>query len=302
MGNEVALRGSTSLATSTDDYYAALAAEAEGYRGGGGGALFLKFNGNDGYYSYGADDTDLPLQSQVAMNPRTLKRGWICWLGGQVKEEIMMSLEEGLPPAKHLLPDYGPYGKDDGWSEQKTIEFKTIDGDGLTLLFQANNKSKMNALEALMKDFARQYKANPGMVPVVELDENEFETQPKNEDGSKGRKVRKHAPKFKLVGWMSEEELLSLSEGAEGDYVEGEAPLEALEGPVEEPELVDDQPEPEPAPEPARGGRRAAPAAAPAARAPASRPAPAAAPAPAPAARPAPAAAPAAGAPRGRRF
>jgi hypothetical protein len=295
MGNEVALRQSTALATSTDDYYAALAAEAESYRGGGGGALFLKFNGNDGYYSYGADDTDLPLQSQVAMNPRTLKRGWICWLGGQVKEEIMMSLEEGLPPAKHLLPDYGPYGKDDGWSEQKTIEFKTIDGEGLTLLFQANNKSKMNALEALMKDFARQYKANPGMIPVVELDENEFETQPKNEDGSKGRKVRKHAPKFKLVGWMSEEELLSLTEGAEGDYADGEGPVEEDGA---EPELVDDQPEPEPAPEPARGGRRAAPEAAPATRAPASRPVQAAA----PAARPAPAAAPAAGAPRGRRF
>jgi hypothetical protein len=167
------------------------------YRGGGGGVLFLKFNGNDGYYSYGADDTDLPVDSQAAMNPRSLKRGWICWKGGQVQEEIMMSLEEGLPPAKHQLPDYGPYGKDDGWSEQKTIEFKTIDGEGLTLLFQANNKSKMNALEAVMKDFARQYKSNPGCVPIVELGENEFETQPKNEDGSKGRKVRKHAPKFK---------------------------------------------------------------------------------------------------------
>jgi hypothetical protein len=56
----------------------------------------------------------------------------------------------------------------------------------------------MNALEAVMKDFARQYKANPGCVPIVELGENEFETQPKNEDGSKGRKVRKHAPKFRL--------------------------------------------------------------------------------------------------------
>jgi hypothetical protein len=234
MTNEVAVRGSTALVTSTDDYYAALAAEAQSYRGGGGGVLFLKFNGNDGYYSYGADDVDLPVDSQVAMNPRSLKRGWICWKGGQVQEEIMMSLEEGLPPAKHLLPDYGPYGKDDGWSEQKTIEFKTIDGEGLTFLFQANNKSKMNALEAVMKDFARQYKSNPGCVPVVELGENEFETQPKNEDGSKGRKVRKHAPKFKLVGWMTEEELQSLSEGAAEDYAEGDEP------PAEE--LADEQP------------------------------------------------------------
>lgn len=301
MSNELTTRGASALITSTDDYYAALAQEAEGYRGGGGGPLFLKFNGNDGYYSYGADDIELVLGTQAAMDPKTLKRGFICWKEGKVQEEIMMSLAEGLPPAKHLLPDHGPYGVDDGWQEQKTIEFKTIEGDFLTLLFQANNKSKMNALEALMKDFARLYKNYPGQYPVIELDENEFETKPK--DG--GRKVRKHAPKFKIVGWMTEEELLALSEGDPADYQEG-AETPALED--QSVDLADDQPEPEaePAPEPEkRGGRRAAPATEATPRAPASRPAAAAqraAPAPAAAAAaPAPAAATAA-APRGRRF
>lgn len=307
-------------ALSADDYYAALAAEAEGYRGGGGGVLFLKMNGNTGYYSYGADDIDLPDGTQAAMNPRSLKRGWICWLGGQVKEEIMMSLEEGMPPAKHLLNDYGPYGKDDGWSEQKTIEFKTLDNEGLTLLFQANNKSKMNALEALMKDFGRNFRSYPGCVPIVELSSNSFETQPKDENGKPdGRKVKKFAPLFKIVHWLPEGELAALTEGApadydqgaegEGEYVEEGAPADY----DDQATYVEEEPAPAPVePERPRGGRREPPAAAAAGR-PANAvrqaPAPAAAPAPrpaaAPAARPAPAAAPAApagAAPRGRRF
>jgi hypothetical protein len=262
MTNEVATRPNSYIAN-TDDYYAALAAEAETYKGGGGGVLFLKFNGNDGYYSYGADDVDLPLGTRAAMDPQSLKRGWICWVDGKVKEEVMMSLVEGAPPAKHQLTDHGPYGEDDGWSEQKTIEFKTIEGDEgpVALLFQANNGSKMRALEALMKDFARSYKNHPGQVPIIEIDEREFEAKPKNG----GRKVTKHAPVFKIVDWMSHDDLLALSEGSEGDYQEDEGDEGRDDGQRALP-----APEPEPearAERPARGGRvqREAPAEAPAA-------------------------------------
>lgn len=254
MSNQLTTSNGNALATSTDDYYAALAAEAQSYRGGGGGALFLKFNGNDGYYSYGADDTDLEVGTQVALDPKTLKRGWICWKDGKVQEEIMFSLLEGQPPQKHLLPDYGPYGVDDGWSEQKTIEFTGIDGEPLKLLFQANNKSKMNALEALMKDFARQFKNHIGEFPVIELGANEFETKPK--DGS--RKVRKHAPKFQIKGWITEDEFNSYSEGEGGnadDYADDAGQQASLAAPVEE---VVQEAAVEEAPK--RGGRREAPA------------------------------------------
>lgn len=339
MTNQVALRSNTSVAAlSADDYYAALAAEAEGYRGGGDGVNFLKFNGNDGLYSYGADDISLEIGTQAAVNPRSLKRGFICWIDGKPKEEIMMSLEEGPPPPKHSLTDHGPYRKGEGWVEQKTIEFKTIEGDILNLLFQANNKSKMNALEALMKDFGRNFRNNPGCLPVIEFGSTSFETQERDEEGKPyGRKIKKYAPSFKILGWLAETELDAIVQGAPEDYDQGDAGAEddyaepGAEGYADDQAVYDEQgagevyeevaPEPEPAPAPApRGGRREAPAAAPAARAPAAavRPAPAprpaaapAARAPAPAPRPAPAAAPArAAAPapaaggdgRGRRF
>lgn len=320
-----ATRQSTAVSASMN-YYEALAAEAETYKGGGSGARFLKFSGNDGYYTYGAEDTDLAEGTRAAVNPMSLKRGWICWNDGQMLEEVMYTILEGQPPAKHELTDHGPYkAKNDGWAEQKTIEFLAIDGEPVPLLFQANNRSKLNALEQLMKKIGREYKGHPGCVPIIALGSNAFEAQERNEAGEKvGRKMTKYAPTFDIVDWMPEEELAALTEGSaedypqeedqallegqEGEYVEGEG--EYVEG-----EYADDgAPEPEPEPAPA-GGRRTTPqtgvSGRPANSAPAARPAtrPAAAPAPAaarPATRPAaaapaarPAARPAAAAPAG---
>ncbi len=320
--NQLVPQNNTALAAA-DDYYARLAAEAQSYKGGGDGHAFLKFNGNDGYYTYGAEDNELPNGTEVAVNMRSFKRGWICWMGGQPKEEIMLSIEEGQPPQKYELTDHSDgkgYAEGDGWQEQKTIEFKTLDETALTLLFQANNASKMRALEALMKDFARNFMSHPGAVPITTLDANEFEAKPR--DG--GRKVKKWAPKFAIHAWVSEADLLALSQGSEDDYdpnAEYDEDGNLLTGPADgEAEYVEEPVVEEPAPEPARpvGGRRpaptnagtpraasaAAPAAAPAPTRPVSAPAPAARTAPPgrPAAAPA-AAAPAGGAPRpSRRF
>ena len=335
MPNAPALRQSTAI-TNAMDFYAALTAEAQTYKGGGGGVAFLKFSGNDGYYTYGAEDTDLPDGTRAAVDPMSLKRGWICWNDGDMIEELMYSLMEGNPPAKHELPDHGPYkAKGDGWSEQKTIEMKTIEGPIVQLLFQANNRSKLNALEALMKQIVREVKGYPGCFPIIEFGHSTFEAQERNEAGEKvGRKMTKYAPVFTIVDWMPEEELIALTEGAPQDYEGGEEEYAEeqgqLEGPADEvaEEAYEPEPEPEPAPAPT-GGRRVAPAAspsprqasaapaarpaarpaAPAAAAPAARPPRAAAAAPAaaapaarPAARPAPAAPAGGAAPRGRRF
>ncbi|USN15462.1 hypothetical protein KIKIMORA_03200 [Brevundimonas phage vB_BpoS-Kikimora] len=281
---------SNALITSHEDYYAALAAEAQSYSGGGSNKLFLKFSGNDGTYVYGADDTPFEAGTQAAMDLDSFKRGWICWKGGKVQEEIMLGIAEGKPPVEGHLPDHGPYGPDDGWSEQKTIEFTTIEGEALTLLFQANNKSKSRALEAVIKDFGRQFKLNPGMVPVVSMGSTTFEFTPK--EG--GRKLRKHAPEFRIVGWITREEFLSYQEGAPDDYED------ALGGAVEEraalpaPEIEEAVVEEVPAEPVRRGGRREAPLSTGAGRA--------ANAAPAEEPKPAPAAAAPAAAPRGRRF
>lgn len=200
--------------SSNDDFYAALAAEAQTLKGGGDGKAFLKFNGNDGEFTYGADDEELPLKSRLAVNMKSYQRGWVIWVDGEVIHEEM-ALFPAPAPTKAGLPDKGPYGEDDGPVEQYTIDFKMLDDPHVEMVFQANNSSKRRAMAALLKDFANGFKLHPGCVPVIEIDEREFETKTK---GGKGRKITKHAPVFKIVDWMPETELAAMSEGAPEDY------------------------------------------------------------------------------------
>lgn len=219
MANDLATRNGGGYLASSEDYYAALAQEAQGLKGGGAGKAFMKFDGNTGDYSYGADDEELPLGTRLAMNPRSYQRGYVIWVDGEVVYEEMTPL--GTPqPTKNSLPDHGPYGEDDGPVEQYVIDFKMIDEPHVEMIFQANNSSKRRALAALLKDFGNLFRTHPGQVPIVEIDEREFETTGgKDKDGKTSkRKYRKHAPSFKIVDWMDEADLLALTQGAEGDY------------------------------------------------------------------------------------
>jgi hypothetical protein len=217
MGSEVATRANT-FVSNNDDYYAQLAQEAAGLKMGGDGKAFMKFDGNSGDYSYGQNDDPLNIGDLLAANPRSFKRGWICWKDGEMMEEIMLSIEEGQPPAKHTLKDYGPYEEEnDGWSEQFSIEFRMLDEPHAEMVFKANNASKRRALAGLMKDWSKTYKSHPGELPVIEIDETEFEFK-------KGKRTfTKHAPVFKIVEWRAEDDLVALTEGSPADYAAGPA-------------------------------------------------------------------------------
>lgn len=234
MSRELATTGNRAVAT--DDYFEQLAAIAGGLKGGGGGKAFMKFDGNTGEYSYGADDEALEIGAELAVNMRSAEWGWVIWVDGDVLHEEMVPMTT-RQPAKHNLPDHGPYGEDDGPSEQYTIDMKMLDEPGVEMVFQANNNSKRRAMAALMKDFAASFRMHPGEVPIIELGEREFETTTKGK--GKGRKIIKHAPSFKIVAWISEEELLAMSEGAPEDYPDDDKPAgkqRALPAPVEEAE------------------------------------------------------------------
>lgn len=224
MSNELTPKANSYIAN-TEDYFAAVAAEADTFRDSGG-LMYLKFNGNDGEYSYGSDNTELKLGSLLALNIQSYRRGWICWNDGEVVDEIMTPIHEGAPPKKTSLPDHGPYVEEnDGWSEQYTIEMRMVEEPYINLLFQANNRSKRIAFENMMKDFAKGFRLNEGCAPVIEIDEREFEGKAK--EGSKKR-YKKHAPIFKIVDWKSLEELATLSEGTPADY----EPEPAVDEPV----------------------------------------------------------------------
>ncbi|UTU07866.1 polyribonucleotide nucleotidyltransferase [Caulobacter phage C1] len=233
------------LAAADADYN--LLAELAGELGGGGG-VFLKFNGNDGLFTYGATGDELTLGSQLAFNGMSLERGWICWKDEEVVGEEMVSFLTGRPKDKSQLPDNGPYeSNQDGWQEQMAVTFKMTEAPFHELIFKATGVTKLNAIKRLVQDYVKSMKANPGLIPIVEIDETEFESKAK---GARG--ARKHAPVFKIVAWVTEDQLLEAEQGAADEYEQPAAAPEPVKAPakLEAPKTTTRRAAPAPAPEP----------------------------------------------------
>lgn len=211
MSNALTTRGTTALATAgAVDPFAAAADDM-----GASGAVYMKFNGNTGEYSFGAEAEELPEGTRLAVNMRNFRRGYICWKDEEVVDEIMVKVIDGNPPAEHQLPDHGPYSDDpddnEGWSEQAAVDFRSVE-DGREFVFKTSSKSGRRALGQLLKDYARQYKVHEGELPIIELATQSW--MPKEKKHGK-----KYSPVFKIVDWANEEALAAQVEGEDpADY------------------------------------------------------------------------------------
>lgn len=245
MGNLVPSSGGGALAA-----YGGANPWAEAARGVETGA-YLKFNGNDGRYSFGQDDEDLPEGSRVVADMESLALGWICWVDSEVAEEILVPVVDGKAPMEHELTDHGPYNEDDGWRSAASIScvlesYGDDDRDeavGTKLLWKTSTSGQVRSLQKLSGAFGRVFTQHPGEFPVVELGVDSY--APKNKKHGK----IKYSPNLKIVGWMTAEELEGLAGSADGedDYEEPAARTPARR-----------EPEPEPEPAPRRGRREQA--------------------------------------------
>lgn len=202
---------------------------------GAGGGAFLKFNGNTGDFTFGAEGDEIPHGTQLAVQMDGFARGFICWVEGDVVEEVMVKVVDGKPPLQSDLADHGPYekhddGTQDGWSEQARVTFISLE-DGETYVYKTSSKSGLRALGNLLRDFARQMRSHPDALPVAEFGATSF--IPKN-----NKKIgKKYAPSFKLVGWVQQEEIDALADGAGGEDDAGnyaDEPADATPAKVEE--------------------------------------------------------------------
>jgi len=238
---------------------------------GGTRANFLKFDGNNGDYTYGPDDDKKELEhgDQLACNMATFKRGWICWKEGEVADEVMVPVVEGEPPAAATLKDHGPYasyddGSEDGWTEQASVEFRDLES-GMLFLFKVSSRGAKRAMSALLQDFSKVYRQKLNQVPVIEIGATSFEPKVGKGDGPKKKVGKKYAPSLKIVGWVPAAEFLELA--AKGDAAAAEeAPAEQPAGDsgAEDPSNYQTEPAAEPVAEPvAKEDRVTPPTAAP---------------------------------------
>lgn len=232
---------------------------------GGSNALYMKFNGNSGEYTYGQDSEEIAEGTHMAVNMSELRRGFICWVDSQVKDEKMARVVDGDEIQESNLPDYGPYerrsdGSQDGWSKQAAVALFDPETKK-SFILKVSSASGLRGIGTLLKDYAKQYKSHPGEMPLVELTSKAF--IPKDKKFGK-----KHALILNIVGWISEDEMNATTGEDEGDYDKAEEGAEGAEG-SETSDAVETEVEttaaPAEKPKPATQGK---PAAAPAAGAP----------------------------------
>jgi hypothetical protein len=238
MGALIPASGSNGLSVyeAPDNPWAEAAASVEG-------GAYLKFNGNTGEFTYGADDVALEYGSQVVADLFNVSFGWICWKDGDPVEEVLVKILDGKPPLEHNLTDHSPYDSDDdGWREATALPMVLLcNGEsddseaGLKLNFKGSSGSSVRGVRKLSGAFGKLFREHQGEFPVIELNAEQFAAKEK-------KYGKKYAPIFTIKGWISEDELAGIvGDTTGGDYEEEDAPAVApasrrLAAPAAEPE------------------------------------------------------------------
>jgi hypothetical protein len=212
MANELTTRNNNAVANAGAASGNPFLSAASSLGGGNDGLTFAGFSGKTGDYTYGAEKDELDDGWEGAVNMNSAKQGHICWKDSEVVGEDMTRILDGNPTPKGQLEDHGPYDDDDdGWQQQISFEVAVLEGggdaEGEKLLLKNSSKSGIRAFGNLLAAYGKAIQKGQNiengeeLLPIVKFEATEF--TPK---GAK-KKEKAYAPKFTIVGWISETEL-----------------------------------------------------------------------------------------------
>ena len=210
------------------------------------GKAYMRFNGNTGVFTVGADRDLVNYGTRFAVNPNSIKSGWICWNNGEVVDEKMFVVAEGhdIPTHASQLPDHSPYGRQsDGWSRQLSCEMRNVE-TGQEIEFKVKGAGCREMAKIIQAYGRRMVEVGDASgVPVIEL--GAYSYMPK--DKSFGQKF---VPTLEIVEWADEAELMAgLDDNDPENYEPRGVDMAQLAKDVEEVET-------EEAPAPSRRRRR----------------------------------------------
>jgi len=133
-----------------------------------GGNAFLRMDKRDGAWVYGAKDTEVEEGSLWAVNPLSLKVGFVCWnpKGGAPLGKQMVSIFQ-TPINIADLPNFGAK-----WDDNISLEMMCTNGEdkGITVEYTANSYGGKKAFSDLVAALQRQLDTDPKhIVPVIAL-------------------------------------------------------------------------------------------------------------------------------------
>ena len=197
---------------------------------GGGKPLLRLLKG--GHWVFGQSNEEVQPGSRWVVNIRSLAHGYICWVEGQLRGEVLTSMTTQKPPRPADI-DGVPF------QELRTFDLKCIDGDdaGTEVLHKVNSISGIRAVDGLLAAIFAQLAANPDYpCPVVRFGADWY---PHKQYG------RIDTPVYEVVGWsdmngnLVDQTQIALPPDAPAEPVaptrKRKAPLEAVADPIAAP-------------------------------------------------------------------
>jgi len=187
-------------------------------RGGGApsGSDYLNFSGKRGIFTIGQDKRRIENDERWVVDVTSFEEGWVCWKGGRPEATRMSNIYTGVPVAQPDPEERGPFdsNRGEGWFQAKAMVLKSVDEDQQGY-FKINSVSGVGEMADLLEAFSERAAQGQPCWPVICLDVEEFESQ-----GYKNFK-----PVFDIQGWLSNDQIKELGEGADlDDLLDGEGP------------------------------------------------------------------------------
>jgi len=232
MANDVTVFGG-GVAVTDEDFAAKMAQNAaETSSGGAGDSSYVTFSGKMGRYTIGQEKRE-PANDETyerwIVNIMSFEDGWMCWKDGKPRARRMSNLLSGVPVTAPDPDEFGPFDKQrgEGWARSKGFALKSVDMDEQAS-FTSSTVSAVGSMSDLQKQIAERTMAGEPRWPVIGLAAETFESQG----------FTNYKPVFKVVGWLSDEEMQALAALQADEWAEfmddtvGELEVEGYKKPV----------------------------------------------------------------------
>ncbi len=206
-------------------------------------SAYLRF-GKDGSWSFGVENYDVVPEDRVALNPLSLKTGFICWTDrdaklkqkNEVMGEVMYPLGADVPGIHTMVSKVDPVTKEPCvWKEQISVTMRFLDGPdkGKQVDFATTSDGGLKAMGNIIDQLMLQLDEDPTkIVPVLSLDSDSYMHK---------QWGKTYTPVMKITDWVTMDGAnVSASEPADAPLPDDEkAKVEAGEHVTEDGEVIE---------------------------------------------------------------
>lgn len=164
----------------------------------GGTALPILKLSKAGKWVVGADN--MPVSDvRFAADVQNTRFGFVCFVGGEVVDEVLVPVALGKSISPDQLPDHGPYKDREGWVSSASLQLRGLE-TGDEFVFKPTSHGGRSAIGALLNKCSSRLRLGKTGIPIVELDVSSYEHR------LYGPVLK---PILKVVGWQDEADLIN---------------------------------------------------------------------------------------------